>query len=1452
MTELKRETLQATEKLEATSRALMMATRGSQAADRRTSNPSARDGNSGLAGPSSGSYESRGNLIISPQAVQTAPSQSAKRLMPPPQKPSTGKQALNETTEFDTTAGGRKRKRKKNPKDVRRGSRKHKNKKRKGEQTMDTTANESMISSSGGEGDVSSMSVFSVVSSSQPPVKPGKNTRNLRRQDDANRIEDADRTRLNPAQGAGGLATGASRGGTERASSKGDQAQVSQVVALEDDDLNHTNPREVLTPSILEPAMKKIAAKLDKTETGKPGPSKAPVELNEKRGNRVEKETRSEHYLNDEVEDVGDHDQGDRLPLGNETFDFDVSTNVKTSTPKERVDEEVVSDIELDEDESQAEGTENVPRQESDIELDEEESQDEGTENLPRQESGSGRDQNAKVMPEAAAANDNDVLGISLQADLNVIEGDEPSGVQRPQESSSTSTEAGETAMRPSKSRSYNELPAEAQVQELLRARQRAKSQEKLQSQPMARKKTPVPADEKAKASKPLPTGTQQPMRKEIAKSTVDSGKPAVLSQGTSKETSGQTGDSGKAAVPSQGRSKETSGQKSSEIASKTATKGAGAGIKVPKVDKVPPKGKPWATMSNKKLAIRSIRMLPTKPARNEEEDEEEDSMDPARVAPDFLGLRCGGADGVEIFDTPNLDVASQTFDFGDDNGQSKKSKERLPPEVVDGMFSVLQDRCVDGPSLRRYEGKLAKDVIMDLFANLDVSTVRKHYAIGSRTDMKPLKNLMQLAKMAKVIFLTVETRTESGLISLMIPPNDHGVLCIDKEKGLNMETHGVLLRVLFYNHDIIKICRNAKETQRDLLALVVPGMQYEERNSFVSVFHYIRQLPQLINDRAMPLANRMEKMAENIEIAMGKGVKIVVRDELNAKTVGQARDRSYHKRFMRVTDRGVEIQRFSLNRFGSRSKGQEMTIAKGGRQVALNRPNGSRVLEEGQAQLGRDVEHLPYRHLWPVFAEKEHPEWLYCATILLDGPLRLLKLSVYAALCRYPGSGPDVEDIPSLCQVLTMMAKGLVTDIEMSNFKPDPFDEKRSSKEVMELQSYQVLGLRKTAKSWMGAESVPAYAIPFFPAPVFAQDIDSLTSGEAPSAEVVDLYFTLCLKWEAIHEDSPVVTQCAKVARTREVFGAAADYGRLGTKEERDKALRHGRDFFAEIWQVWPVAEWVFPIPIGVSDDVGRDSEPEAVILVVINFSNFIIGRTTQESMAMQPRGPEGQKLQVTVSLEETVEAPRMKPLSKAEKKSYLWYARDLVKSACAGADVEVVMADEDEEPKMPPVVVPPPKMAGNLTDLTVGSLLFVRNRAIARRSATAGEEGTEFINYVDFNKDFGGDDQLARALIFSEIMRQEPLYVDAARVEDLKRCLVHNKFFPAAIYPTTPCSLLWDVSKKIPDLQAGKYPAKPTVHVAKLRQTRVATLMNVVDVFEEMRKQKAEAEKKKAEAES
>ena len=79
---------------------------------------------------------------------------------------------------------------------------------------------------------------------------------------------------------------------------------------------------------------------------------------------------------------------------------------------------------------------------------------------------------------------------------------------------------------------------------------------------------------------------------------------------------------------------------------------------------------------------------------------------------------------------------------------------------------------------------------------------------------------------------------------------------------------------------------------------------------------------------------------------------------------------------------------------------------------------------------------------------------------------------------------------------------------------------------------------------------------------------------------------------------------------------------------------------------------------------------------------------------------------------------------------------------------------------------------------------------------------------------------------------------------MEDLKRCLVHNRFFPAAIYPTTPSSLLWDVAKKIPDLHAGKYPAKPTVHVAKVRQTRVATLMNVIDVFEEMRKKKAEAE--------
>ena len=402
-------------------------------------------------------------------------------------------------------------------------------------------------------------------------------------------------------------------------------------------------------------------------------------------------------------------------------------------------------------------------------------------------------------------------------------------------------------------------------------------------------------------------------------------------------------------------------------------------------------------------------------------------------------------------------------------------------------------------------------------------------------------------------------------------------------------------------------------------------------------------------------------------------------------------------------------------------------------------------------------------------------------------------------------------------------MANGLSDDIGISAFHPDPFAVMRAPTPHAEVHSFNVLGPRKKAKTWLGMEAVSSRGIKFFDHHIYAQDLVSLTSKVNVELSVLDLYFQLCLRWRSIH-DGYEVGRVVSIEISQAVFGKAPHYADMMTDNARRDCLEEARDSFQAIWNRWSLGQWMFPVKQGAVGG-GRSGQltPATVFFINICVEPGQRGQTTQDLLLLQGADEECEAANVWICLEESVTSGVIEALQPWEKQLYLTFAADLLQFMANGIGLKLTVTTR---PILEPQSVPPINLVSDPGDVALPSMIWFRNRVL---STEPNEPGDEREHFVDYSRDLGNE-HVAHVLIFLEIMSMEIHAVTQARIFDLQRYLVSGMFYPVLTHPSNPGSYNWSV-KTVPELEK-KYPA---FDVKRMRERRALSI-HTVNVFDKL----------------
>ena len=565
----------------------------------------------------------------------------------------------------------------------------------------------------------------------------------------------------------------------------------------------------------------------------------------------------------------------------------------------------------------------------------------------------------------------------------------------------------------------------------------------------------------------------------------------------------------------------------------------------------------------------------------------------------------------------PNDDVKS-LFGGSTCSRASKSGKKRALVQTadLDNFFTEIRDR-VEGPQFTDESSKYEVDAVMDMYTRMDATKVRKQYFCEDSKISDQLLKITDHAEYVKILFVSVEA--DSGLVNVFLLPNIHQVFGIDENWGISKKNKN--LRDYLYDSKLIKVCRDPTKCKADLKKLILPPPDLAEAAfNFISCGHFIRQLPQLSSMEGMLPRDKVEKMTMYLERSFGKGIPTGLRREMDARK--REKDLPYQHKFMRKTPEGaVQIQTFAHNTFGEPSQGHDIDVEDGGRIVWCQRVFGKNVKRDARNRLGEDIVHVPHRLLWVCFADEPHDEVARACDLLLDHPLRMAKIMIYYVLCTMKNSDKDDGvNIDNLIKWVSDAGEGVRQDIK-KGFKKDPTETTRfkentkDSTENMELTIGQVLGPRMKASAWMATESVDPQGENCYDKPIFAHDLQSLSSGMTVKSSVVDLYISLCREWHRRHEDIDIDAgrQSVNLGLMNQVFEAFKGYADL-RKEEKARALKLPKLRFQRPFDELKLTEWILPVEINVPGEMCQTNEDTAVVVCVFAQFRGFPKETTKE----------------------------------------------------------------------------------------------------------------------------------------------------------------------------------------------------------------------------------------------
>ena len=735
----------------------------------------------------------------------------------------------------------------------------------------------------------------------------------------------------------------------------------------------------------------------------------------------------------------------------------------------------------------------------------------------------------------------------------------------------------------------------------------------------------------------------------------------------------------------------------------------------------------------------------------------------------------------------------------------SQVEKADMTKEQMKEYFSEVTSTYGDTNIVRGAEKAFNKDKALDAYAAMGLSQVRQFYVCRPTDLAEVVASFMNEARKVSHMFVYVESifkdKKEHQFVSCFAMPNSHFICLFDPEYGLQKTDDNGSLKDLLYGEDITKICDNPKTTLSLLRHVLVP--REDELKNWESIFvdseHFLRQLPQEFKGDHTEIKKRLASIANELSTLYSRGIAINHRREMDARR--NARDYGYSGRAVKVMGSSILVQKFGIGEYAEPCRDRVFTVFSQGRHVKLEPVSYTDVGKKLTAKFGRGVTFEAHKACLDVFCPPGHPRRDQWAEALLLPVLQLCRQVLYYTLVVVV---PVETKTVSLSKIMTMMRAAtmdLASDLR-NGMHTNPTVKTRETKKS---KGYKPLFMveRCHRRSALTARSCPAGGDQVFHKPLFVEDIKSLHSELHLDAVVFERYGELLCHARKTHAEMPGEMYFGTVEEAQRVAGGHVNYNGRGSPGDMERVKNASEDL-KKIWRTQADASiFLLPLMYDYMDNVYtfREGEGKLLVMVSLEFDDV-------------PAEGDLMKGSITIRVSPTVLLGTMTNVAPEDMDHVAAYVREVTETFIdeAGLQRELIV----DKWALPPIV------ASDLDAPQVASLVWMRNAILAQKKFGGL---VETINYVDFEKQLGADEEIVRMLVYSELMAE---YVDWIDVKDLEERFAKRNRFLIPWTQVPPPNSYENVEGELPDaplkLKEAKETAVFTMNALAQRKSMVA----------------------------